>query len=449
MSRHIQAALLIGTVAGLVLPRQTIADESHPSGAPHRVYATLMNPREHPDDARRHVQPPDWMAVGNRTRFTVVRGFGMEKGRIVGFREEIDKYVNKYELGDVLWPAYEMLSAGNLGEVVDEIKRRDLFLFDVWGYVPGSGPGGYWQQFQVPPATFRMLESRLGPRWLGMDVGEQDGRYIGGYANQMQPTSAGRFDQYLNFQHHFEEICNELGNRMATLVSLNFGHYLIKEGIYTSIGAETAQALPNSQVYYAFIRGAGKQYGVPWFGNASVYNRWGWKGYGPPTRECGPTKGTSLSLLKRLMYSHILYNSIFVGFESAWFDGDKLSPLGRIQQAAHKWVEQNGQPGVMLTPTALLVDFNAGWTFPRHLYTEHVYRVWGNLPYEAGDYLTDGVLDMFVPGLREILVLSRRVRLHLADTLRRFGRLPAQRRRGMVTQPLSADSRGRGAVRGC
>ena len=52
----------------------------------------------------------------------------------------------------------------------------------------------------------------------------------------------------------------------------------------------------------------------------------------------------------------------------------------------------------MLTPIAVMTDFFAGWTFPRHLYTGDVYRVWGNLPYEPGDYLTDGVLDLLYPG---------------------------------------------------
>jgi hypothetical protein len=55
----------------------------------------------------------------------------------------------------------------------------------------------------------------------------------------------------------------------------------------------------------------------------------------------------------------------------------------------------------MMTPVALLLDFFAGWTFPRHLYTSDVYRVWGNLPYEPGDYLTDGVLDMMYPGYQD------------------------------------------------
>ncbi len=317
----------------------------------------------------------------------------------------MEKFTKTHALGNVIWPAYPILFAKNLGDLADEIHRRDLYLFDIWGYVPGSGPGGYWQQFKPSPDMFRLLEGRLGERWLGTDIGEQDGRYVGGYAEQMTPASGSRLEQYANFQRHFERMGDDLGHKHATLVSLNFGHYFLKEGTYTLIGAETAQALPNNQVYYAFIRGAGKQYGVPWFGNASIFNRWGFKTYGSTGRsdgyEHGPTKGTSLSLLKRLLYSHIFYNSVAVGFENGWFDGEQLSPIGRIQQAAQRWIQENGQPGVMQTPVALLLDFHAGWTFPRHLYTDKVYRVWGNLPYEAGDYFTDAVLDLLYPGYQD------------------------------------------------
>jgi len=44
------------------------------------------------------------------------------------------------------------------------------------------------------------------------------------------------------------------------------------------------------------------------------------------------------------------------------------------------------------------LDFYSGWTVPRHLYWVDVYRTWGNLPYEPGDYLTDAVLDLLYPG---------------------------------------------------
>jgi hypothetical protein len=391
---------------------------AQPPAMPHRIYDHLLVPRKHPDYTRRHVQPPGWDTFEGRTHLMTLRDFEIENGLIVRYQERIDKYVVKHELGDVLWISYPILEARNLGDLADEIQRRNLFLFDIWGYVPGSGPGGFGRQFRLPAGSVELLESKLGTHWLGMDNGEQDGRYIGGYASELYPSSASRQEQYLNFQRHFERLTRDLGNKLSTLVSLNFGHYFLKEGVYTFIGAETAQALPNGQVFYAFIRGAGKQYGVPWFGNASVFNRWGWKQYGPDIHDGsitgGPTHGTSLSLLKRLLYSQILYNSMMVGFESSYFhaiqglpvagwgvEGDELSPIGLIQRAAGKWLQAVGQPGVMMTPIALLLDFFAGWTFPRHLYTSDVYRVWGNLPYEPGDYLTDGVLDMIYPGYQD------------------------------------------------
>ncbi|NLE38007.1 MAG: hypothetical protein GX621_08285, partial [Pirellulaceae bacterium] len=369
---------------------------------PHRVYNHLLDPREHPDYERRAVKPPSWDTFGNRTQFITLRGFQINADQmIVNYEKDLDRYTRQHELGNVIWPTLSILFAKNLDALADEIKRRDLFLFDLWSYVPGSGPPGDWQAYRPPAEAFKTLESKLGERWLGTDIGEQDGRYLGGYANQMTPASASPLEQYFHFQRHFERMGDDLGHKHATLVSLNFGHYFLTEGTYTLIGAETAQALPNGQVYYSFIRGAGKQYGVPWFGNASVWNRWGYKNYEASGEGFGPNKGTSLSLMKRLLYSHILYNSVAVGFESGWFVGDALSPIGRVQQSAPRWVKENGQPGVMLAPVALLLDFYRGWTFPRHLYTDNVYRVWGNLPYEPGDYLTDAVLDMLYPGYQD------------------------------------------------
>ena len=162
------------------------------SGQPRRVYSHLLDPREHPDYDRRAVKPPSWETFKNRTQFTCLRGFAIENDRVVGYEDEIEKYTRTYELGDVIWPSYPILFAKNLDDLAQEIKRRDLYLFDIWGYVTGSGPGGYWQQFTPSAEALEMLEDTLGERWLGTDIGEQDGRYIGGYANQMTPASAGR-----------------------------------------------------------------------------------------------------------------------------------------------------------------------------------------------------------------------------------------------------------------
>lgn len=374
------------------------------------IYPHLLNPRNFPNDKRRYVKPPDWNTFTNKTHFITLRSFRVENNKIVDFSRDLNIYTRIYQLGDIVWPNHQFLNAGNVPDLVEEFKRRALFLFDIWGYVPGSGPGT-WTQFKLSPELSELFSSQLGDHWLGMDNGEQDGRYIGGYALQMYPSAAPRQYQYLNFQQHFEELTDDLGNKMSTLVSLSFGHYFLKTGLYTMIGAETAQALPNTQIFYSFIRGAGKQYGVPWFGNTSVYNRWGFKSFDSIGNDHGPTKGTSLSLMRRLIYSHILYNSVAVGFEAGWFyskklkdfsdtkpDENLLTPIGHIQRNAVNWIKDHGQPGVMYTPVALMLDFFAGWTFPRHLYSDDVYRVWGNLPYQAGDYWTDALLDIIYPG---------------------------------------------------
>lgn len=366
------------------------------------LYPYQMQPSKHPDYTRYYVKSPDFSVFGNKIQFIGLRDLSGD------YKRKLDLWVDKDKLGDILWVSYPLIYQDNLKEIVSEIKKRKLFLFDLWGYIPGSGPGGYWTQFQIPEGVLSLFETELGDHWLGMDNGEQDGRYVGSFAPRMYPLGADRLHQYFNFQRHFEEMGNQLGNKMATLVSLNFGHYFLKEGLYTLIGAETAQGLPNSQIYYSFIRGAGKQYGVNWFGNASVWNRWGYKTYDSDATNIeddynsgGPWKGTSLSLLKRLMYHHLMYDCVAVGFEGSMRIGNKLSPIGRIQQHAVRWNDKYGDPGIMYTPVALMVDFFSGWSFPRHLYSSQAYKVWGNLPYELSDYLTDGILNILYPGYQD------------------------------------------------
>ncbi len=348
-----------------------------------------------------------------RIQFTVLRRFMIEKGRLKDFKAEIKKYTKDFDLGTIIWPSYEVLFTENLEEMVDYIKEKNLVLFDIWGYVPGSGPGGYWVQYKPDLNRLKHIEAVLGENWKGVDVGEQDGRYVMAYVFQMLYPNANKVEHFLNFDRHIGKMCDELGGKMVSLTSITLGHHELKYGHFTGIGAETGQMHPNSQVFYAFLRGAGKQYQVPWFGNVSIYNRFGFKIYldGEPDKDQidhfphSDTKGTSLNLLKRLLYSHIFYNCSIVGFESMWFrqrvingcieETDVLSPVGRIQQAAVQWVRQNAPVGTLLTPVAVLCDFFGGWTFPNYNY--QIYRRWGNLPFTAGDYFADHVFDLFYP----------------------------------------------------
>lgn len=106
---------------------------------------------------------------------------------------------------------------------------------------------------------------------MGMDNGEQDGRYMSYVSQHARQT---RIESYLYFREHFERLESDLGFRMMSLNSLYYPHYFALSGYYTSLGAETAQGLPNDQMFYAFLRGAAKQYGTLIWGCASIGNRW-------------------------------------------------------------------------------------------------------------------------------------------------------------------------------
>ena len=112
---------------------------------------------------------------------------------------------------------------------------------------------------------------------------------------------------------------------------------------------------------------------------AGVTSRYGDAG-GSGGASHGPTKGSSLSLLKRLLYSHILYNSVAVGFESGWFVGEGLSPIGRIQQSAllgtrARSARRAAHPGC---PAA---RFQRRLDVPPASLLGHVYRVCGISPW--------------------------------------------------------------------
>lgn len=375
-------------------------------------YPYLLDPRIYPDFERRRFRVPIWDTFENTTQFASLRDLNQSE-----WREDIVTYTEQFNLGKVIWPLIHVLYSPHVDEVIKEIRDRKLYLFDLWSIVPGSPMEGTWSNITPPPGMVDFLRRELGDRFLGIDNGEQDGRYVWATGEQQCPSSTSRYEQYLMFQRHFQKLTDELGNQMTALVSLCFGHYFVKEGNHMLLGAETAQALPCSQIYYAFIRGACKQYGIHWFGNASSFNRWGWKQYGPEHREgnkkSGPERGTSLNLLKRLLYTHYLYNSVSVGFELGWLlpteSSDsvdstsryELTPIGSIQKGAVEFVAGNGQPGVMHTPVAVLLDFFAGWAPPRHLYTKNVFQVWGGVPYDHGDYMTHGVLSLLYPGYED------------------------------------------------
>ena len=333
------------------------------SSSPVSLFPALTDSADHPRHRFTLTTATTYADLGNVTRFAALHGFTQTANdTIIDYEATLAQYA---PLGDVIWPVYRTAFAPNAAEVLAYLAANGMFLTDLWGYVPGSGDNvtDDWVQFTPPAAFLGDAQAALGARWLGMDVGEQDGRYIGAYAQEHSPAGAPPAAQRLFFEEHFQRMYAQLGGRVVALQSLTFAHAMAQSGVFTMVGCEAAQGLPSALFFYAVARGAGKQYGLIWFGNVSVYNRFGYKTYsGGGTRtdghfgdggsagaagsgpggsarafacqggQGGPTCGTSLSLFAKLMAAHIVYNSGYVSSESSQFAaGGILSPIGELQ----------------------------------------------------------------------------------------------------------------------
>ena len=136
----------------------------------------------------------------------------------------------------------------------------------------------------------------------------------------------------------------------------------LSTGQATLLGTESAQHYGNDQVNYAFNRGAGKQYGVHVAASVSV---------GTPV---GPS---SLSLLKRLLFTEIFYGSLAASLELGLldkFNGFAPMPNGELQNATRRFFLALAREGpsprkplggyVHLATTAIVHDAGSGWELP-------------------------------------------------------------------------------------
>ena len=353
-----------------------------------RCYSHPLDPLGHPDYTRRPHKVPSWETFEQTPQFVCLRSLP-------------DENFVDHGLGKVFWPNGDILLDPNLDENLARVKAMGGYVFNVGGFVGGSTPRG-----SFPKTATTHVHDVMGDRFLGMDIGEQDGRYIFVAKGRQHPFADTRSKQFLETYKYIQRVADIQGNWMSALHVYWYWHYPMKEGTVCLAGAETQNKVTSSPVQYAFIRGAGKQYGVHWFGNVALWNPWGYKGYFADNETCGPTKGTSLNLMRRLLYSQYMYNSVILSFEGSWFTneynpmkGGPLSPIGILQRDAVRFVKDQGQPGEMHAPVALLTDFFSGWMPAR---TEVcAYKVCNAIPYGPGDYLTHSVFSLLYPGYED------------------------------------------------
>lgn len=367
---------------------------------------------EHPDYAWREVKPCTFDELDGEIQFVAIRKFHKnDEGRLDNFRKELSLAMDHFGLGRVVWLHFAALSARNWREFLAHCARKKCFLFNIWGYVPGQGGDEVlskdFGEFQPGEADHKLLLKTMGNRFLGYDIGEQDSRYLMIFSPLQCPFSMNRQVQYRNFHRFFRRMRRDLREDVSVLAGSSLIHFLAKEGGTRMIGVESLQIHMNINVWYAFVRGAGKQYGILWFGNASMFNAFGYRDFCPDRidaygLEVGVSAGPSDNMLRRVLYALFVYNSTILGFEHFLYNASSPKPeltgCGQIQKEVMRLAADKTLRKQLHTPVAILTDFFQGWVPPRNVVNMDTHRVWGGIPYSMGDYQISALFHLFYPG---------------------------------------------------
>jgi hypothetical protein len=363
-----------------------------------KIYPYYVKPQLYPDFTRRPFKAPTWDTFNNKVQFVGGRKWGKRFGHI-------DRKAPYWlEGGTVLRPNYThfLMSEDSLQDALLRMKSQGFYLFNINAYGPGTPRTGGFGQFNVQPWKTHMMREILEDRYMGFDLGEQDGRYWADSRSIDFPMGPNYWQRYLKTMDYMQRAAIDQGDIISMLSVKWFWHYPVKDGFITISGAESQNKsyTSNDQVHYAFLRGASKQYGLLWYGDISVFNSWGWKTYGTETgKRTGPEKGNSVAWMKRMLLSQYQYNSAILGFEGSKFyaEDHRLSPIGMLQADMQRFTEKYPKPGPQHTPVALLLDFFSGWMTPSEPFPDK-YKVWNFLPYQNGDFFTHHLLNLVYQG---------------------------------------------------
>jgi len=418
MPRAVVAHVVIAvTIVRAALP--AAAADLGPLPAP-AVYQRLVDPTEYPAYGRRSFRAPTWKTFGDRPQLVGWRA-GVRDNVTRQLLDELpdpDRPVTgrNWFVGRVYQPNIQF-AQGKLPDFARETERkRDLgiYVFNVGGYGPGAPVRGGYGQVPVAPERLDILSRVLGDHWLGFDLGEQDGRYHNGFEGRQLPAPRTAVGQHKLFRDWCDRVVADQGDRLSLLSVLWGWHYPTQDGAMTLIGAESEDkfGITNPQVQYAFLRGAGKQYGVLWFGNVATFgtfagaSTWSFDEAGKFVFHPG---GGSGNLLRRLFLQQWLWNCSILSYERAALAGPtgrqgtpmdktpaRVSPIGRVQLATERLIRSGFTPGVMQTPVAILQDYFSGWMPARTNIVQ--FQAFNGLPYRPGDHLTDALLSAIFPG---------------------------------------------------
>lgn len=238
------------------------------------------------------------------------------------------------------------------------------------------------------------------------------------------PPHAGvaydRAHAYYGARRDYELSCFPSSQRLIS----HTGHYLFPH--YGAawgaamVVSEVGENINSIQAHIAFLRGASRQFNVPWGTDFSPWFADGMLDYWTGADRVwyrtdsngnivdyysGADHGHSLSLTRRTWYlsfacgaSYIMQEGASVNFFLSKQAPTVLSPLGQLAQEFHSYVSAHPDRGAPYVPMAIVTDFYHGlglgtWSKPPGQEVS-----WNHFPLGDAQRATLGLLEAFFPG---------------------------------------------------
>ncbi|MBP5182192.1 MAG: hypothetical protein J6331_04095, partial [Lentisphaeria bacterium] len=201
----------------------------------------------------------------------------------------------------------------------------------------------------------------------------------------------------------------QFGDKTKTVFldcALAFNHYAMEWGCGYAFIETTCAGYQRHQPQMYFIRGASRQYGVPWGWYIAV-GMTGKKGYTDPDyigtwslNAAGGDGGISPSLNKRDRFlawfsgAQMVRNEVWPWTYCVDKDKDgvyELSPHGEAMKVWYDFIMKNPDRGTSFAPVAVGIPFEHG------ISPIQGGKPFGYFAYNAGDIMTEGILRAIVP----------------------------------------------------
>lgn len=322
----------------------------------------------YPDYHRRPWPMPGWTTFGDRVQ-------------LVGNRYlSSDKIEQGGGTGRVFRPNYDLVRGSKPEQfeaLLGELKAAEpkLFIWNLGGYIPDHHAAGFIKYSYLE----RMIDV-LGERFLGSDIGEQDGRYVNSH-KELHRLSADPFEEYLKLHRFQLRVAEDHADKASLLTVMYNWHGTLRDGLVVSAAAECQNkgGVTNPQVQYAFLRGAARQFGVGLAGDLAVFTSW-------------DKHRTSTALRRRYLYCQYQWNCAVLSCEDAYGP----SPIVRdFNTWMNGFLDKHPRPGPVQCPVAFLTDPFQGWIPAMSLSQQ--FRKHANQAYQPGDFLTHLLFDTVYP----------------------------------------------------